>query len=546
MSLAKIAKALYKEKRQSVLGYIGLGSVAYLSPGVLFAFSAYLLSKSALKPGILTLGVAIGSVRLFAVARGASQYGERLVGHNLVLEYASKVRVGLFESLSTVVPHRLSAGVFADLMAALNGDVEEVQSLLLRLIGPFLSTLFAGIVAVVVAFSFSELFGLATLAVMVMMGGAVPVVFYLAHKKFSSQITSVRSMAYRSASSVSDTYSERRLIATQDPLVRRLKEETTLLGRLQVSQGFRQTAMASVEAFLETVALVATFTIGAVEVRDHNLGGVYVAVVPFLLLGTLEGLSSVAVEVARMVSAQTSIKRLNVMLSFEQRVFPKSAVTLTGCGRLDVSFCGVTFCYPQSRKTVVEGLSFHLGKGEHMLITGESGSGKSTIASLILGAWLPTSGEIYLNGVSTRLLSEDSIAEKIGYLGPDPYVFNATIEANLKIAAPSATSEELNDVLFKVGLKDWLESQPDGIRSKISMGSKSVSSGERQRIAISRVLLRNSRTLIVDEPTANLDAENERVVADLINELFVDATVIAITHSELFSYIFRSDVTLEL
>ena len=69
MSLAKIAKALYKEKRQSVLGYIGLGSVAYLSPGVLFAFSAYLLSKSALKPGILTLGVAIGSVRLFAVAR---------------------------------------------------------------------------------------------------------------------------------------------------------------------------------------------------------------------------------------------------------------------------------------------------------------------------------------------------------------------------------------------------------------------------------------------------------------------------------------------
>ena len=546
MSLTKIGSDLYKEKRWPVLGYVGSGAMAYLSPGVLFAFSAYLLSKSALKPGILTLGVAIGSVRFFAVARGASQYGERLIGHGLVLEYVARVRVALFESLSKVVPHRLTPGVFGDLMAALNGDMEEVQSLLLRLIGPMLSTAVASLVAIVIAFAFSVPFGVVTSITVLVMGVLAPWLFYGNFKRRIKQSSESRSNVYRSASSVTGTFSERRLLGDQDVLVEDLLEKTARSSRFQVLLGTGQIAMACLEALVEVAALVVTTYLGVTQIEHHSLGKVYVAVVPFLLLGTLEGLSLVAVEISRTVSTAPSIRRLNEMLSFEPRELPSCPSTLSDQGPLDIALDGVYFSYPQSERPVLEDLSLHLNGGEHLLVSGVSGGGKSTLASLILGGRLPTLGEIRLGGVSTRHLSEEVIAEKVGYLGPEPYVFDATIEANLLIAAPLATSQELEESLSKVGLSDWLHAQPDGLRSKVSMRSENVSSGERQRIALSRVLLHQSRTLVLDEPTANLDDENEKMVVELINELFADATVIAITHSELFAYMYRYDKHLEL
>ena len=546
MSLSKIGGALYKEKRWSVLGYFGSGAMAYLSPGVLFAFSAYLLSKSALKPGILTLGVAIGSVRFFAVARGASQYGERLIGHGLVLEYVSRVRVALFESLSKVVPHRLTPGLFGDLMAALNGDLEEVQSLLLRLVGPILSALVAALVAVVIAFTFSVMFGVVTLVVLAVMGVLAPWLFYGTYRRHMDKITGIRSQVYRSASSVAETFSERRLLRDRDVLVENLLEGTSRLGSAQILIGSGQIAMASVEALVEVVALVATTYLGVVQIESHHLGTVYVAVVPFLLLGTLEGLSSVAVEISHWLSASPSIQRLDQMLSFQSRELTSCQLELSGQGPLDLEIDDVYFSYPQSERPVLEHLSLCLNGGEHLLVSGRSGSGKSTLASLILGGRLPTLGEVRLGGLSTRGLSEETISERVGYLGPEPYIFNATIRANLLIAAPTATPWELEEVLSKVGLTDWLRAQSGGLDERISMSSENISSGERQRIAISRILLRKSRTLVFDEPSSNLDDENEKLVVELINELFADASVVAITHSELFAYKYRYDKRLEL
>jgi len=546
MSLTKLGSELFREKRWSVLGYLSSGALAYLSPGILFAFSAYLLAKSALKPGILTLGVAIGSVRFFAVARGASLYGERLVGHSLVLEYAARVRVELFRALANVVPHRLFPGVFAELTASLNGDVEETQAFLLRVLEPLVASGVSLVVAIAVATSFSVSFGVVTALGAVVMAVSIPLLGYVIATRSSTSNQSVRASAYRSASSVSDTFSERRLLGSDDFLLDRLRADTRRFAQTQVSIGMFSGVVALIEAVALVLTVSATLYLGVKEVASHRLGSVYVAVVPFLLLGVFEGLLTVAVELSKVATFKVSKDRLNSMLSFKKRSLDRNPSELPGHGPVEITLTDVTFSYPSSEKPVLKGVSFIVPRGEHLLVTGPSGSGKSTLASLIMGGWLPNRGEITIDGVPTSELSEEEIARHISYLGPEPYVFEASIEANLRIASPKATDAELMEVIDQVGLLSWYLSRGGSLGSKISMRQNSLSSGEMQRLSIARVLLRGAKTVLLDEPTANLDGENEKIIVGLINDLFLGATMVAISHSEIFRSMFLCDRYVEL
>ncbi|MER7006523.1 ATP-binding cassette domain-containing protein [Dactylosporangium sp. NPDC000555] len=181
-------------------------------------------------------------------------------------------------------------------------------------------------------------------------------------------------------------------------------------------------------------------------------------------------------------------------------------------------------------RPVLHDLSFTLRPGRRVALVGPSGAGKSTVAALLL-RWLdPTAGRITLGGVDLRDLRGDDVRRVIGYLGDDAYLFDTTIEANLRVARPEATDAELDEALAAARLDGWVQSLPDGLGTLVGEHGAAVSGGQRRRLALARVLLAGFPVLILDEPTEHLDEQTADELLDDLLDAAQGRTVLLITH----------------
>ena len=196
-----------------------------------------------------------------------------------------------------------------------------------------------------------------------------------------------------------------------------------------------------------------------------------------------------------------------------------------------LAFEHVTYSWETSRPAVVENLSFKVGRGEMLLLTGASGSGKSTIMDLILGFLAPQSGKVTINGVEMDTLIPAARTKLLGWIGQRPVIFAGTIEENIRFARPAASETELADAIRHAHLTELIASLPQGLKTPIGEGGFGVSGGQAQRIAIARAFLKDAPLLLLDEPTAHLDPAVERDVLESLKHLAAGRTVVLATHS---------------
>lgn len=189
----------------------------------------------------------------------------------------------------------------------------------------------------------------------------------------------------------------------------------------------------------------------------------------------------------------------------------------------------LTFSY-DGKRDVLDDVSFEIGKGESVALIGSSGSGKSTIGSLILRLFDTPAGKILINGRDISDFDIQALRDKIALVSQHTYIFNSTIRENLLIAKSDATDEEMLDALEIAGLRDFVTSLPLGLDSKTGEWGSLFSGGQKQRIAIARAVLKESSLYIFDEATSNLDAENEEKIWKNIKEISQNKTSIIITH----------------
>ncbi|WP_298338992.1 thiol reductant ABC exporter subunit CydC [Ferrimicrobium sp.] len=541
MTLGALARERLRTRRWEVWGYLGTGFMAYLSPAVLFGLSAYLISKAALKPGILTLGVVIGSVRFFALARGASQYGERMWGHSLTLDLAAKIRTLLFDRLAAVVPYRVRPGVFGEILASLNGDMTQLENLAARLVGPATGVGLASLVTLIIAGMVAPDFVVVLLPSLLLIGLVVPFGAYRLARSGAQSTSILRAQAYDTSLATAATFQSRYFLGSGDPLLDQLKRKTVQLLRPQRRQAGIQTWLGVANGVIEAVALSATLWIGADLMSAHRLGAVELAVIPFLILAIVEGLTAVGLEAATAGAGTPAVARLERTLALQGRDCSQCSQTTLPSGALAIDSEDVSFHYPDADREILHSFELHLEAGERLLVVGPTGSGKSTLAAMVLGAWIPTSGVMRIGGISTAELSEEAIAASVAYLSSEPYLFGASLAANLRLARATASDAALIDALRRVGLGPWFAELSDGLATIMGSENRTVSQGEKQRLALARLLVLNPKNLVLDEPTAGLDAENEQIVAEILNEHFVGATIMVITHSEAFMEAFRAD-----
>lgn len=195
-----------------------------------------------------------------------------------------------------------------------------------------------------------------------------------------------------------------------------------------------------------------------------------------------------------------------------------------------IKFSNVFFSYRERKVDVLKGISFTAEAGKITAIVGPNGVGKSTLVNLIVRFFDPTSGKITLGDINTAHIQHENIREKVSLLSQRTTLFHGTIRDNLLIAKPNATDNELLQACQKAGIAEFINSLPEKLDSSLKEHAKNISTGQKQRIGIARALLKNAPILILDEPTANLDSENEEKIQQAIQSISKDTTTILITH----------------
>src|SRR5262249_23526043 len=199
----------------------------------------------------------------------------------------------------------------------------------------------------------------------------------------------------------------------------------------------------------------------------------------------------------------------------------------SGAGR--VRFEGVSFEYAPGRP-VLEGIDLDLEAGRTVALIGHTGSGKTTLASLVPRFYDATGGRVTIDGVDVRDVTLRSLRRTIGVVAQDPFLFSDTVRANIAFGVVDATHEEVERAARMAQAHEFIAELPDGYDTVIGERGITLSGGQRQRLAIARAMIRDAPILILDEPTTGLDAESERLVMEALERLMRGRTTFVIAH----------------
>jgi ATP-binding cassette subfamily C protein LapB len=197
----------------------------------------------------------------------------------------------------------------------------------------------------------------------------------------------------------------------------------------------------------------------------------------------------------------------------------------------NVEFRQVEFNYADEKVAALKLVSFKIRSGEKVAIIGRVGSGKSTIARLILRLYEPTKGNIFLDDTDYRQINPDDLRQQIGYVPQDITLFYGSLKDNITIGAPFVTDKELITAAEVAGVQQFTKHHPDGFDRQVGEKGHALSGGQRQSVALARALLLHPHLLLLDEPTSAMDDSNERLIKqNLKNYLGPEDTLILITH----------------
>lgn len=226
---------------------------------------------------------------------------------------------------------------------------------------------------------------------------------------------------------------------------------------------------------------------------------------------------------------QAALVKLRELLAQQPSVreAPDSATLPPITGELIVD--DVTFGYDPDRPVLHE-IDIRIEPGQLVAFVGPTGAGKSTIAKLVTRFYDPTAGRILIDGFDIRQVSLHSLRHQVGVVPQEPFLFSGTVRENLAFGRPQATDEELMDAARRLGAEQILDRLPDGLDTVVQERGQSLSSGERQLLALIRAFIANPRILVLDEATSNMDGRSEAIIEQAMHELFAGRTALVIAH----------------
>jgi ATP-binding cassette subfamily C protein CydC len=498
----------------------------------LMATSGYLISKSALEPPILSLGVAIGLVQLFGVSRAVFRYLERLVSHDAAFRFLGRLRVSFYERLEPLVPGGLGSARSGDLLSRFVDDVEQVQFLFLRALAPPLVALVVCVGAVVAAAT------VLPLAALVLAAGLAGGGLVAAAATGSAARASGRLEAPLRAELTGEVVEA---LASTPELVAFGRAEWELeridaVDRHLAELGRRHGRIAGMGEALVLLAsgltLVAVLALATPAVGAGTLAGVWLGMLALLALSSFEAVRPLPVAAQQRSTVASAAGRLFELADRPPPVRePARPLALGDHGVLRLE--RARFRYDKRGPWVLDGASLELEPGRRLALVGRSGSGKTTIAGVLVRFLELDEGRATLNGRELGEYAQNDVRRLVALAGQDAHLFSTTIRENVRFARPGSSDEEIAEALRRAGVWDWVASLPAGLDTYVGEVGDQVSGGQRRRIALARAFLSGAPLLVLDEPTAHLDRATAEAILDDLLAGADDVGLLVITHDEL-------------
>ena len=521
--------ALAELPRGRVALALVLGSLAAAFGVALIATAGYLISRAAEQPPILALTTTIVVVRFLALARPLTRYLERLASHDLALRGLGRVRARFYARIEPLAPAELDAYRRGDLVSRMVADVDALQGIYLRGVGPPVVAL---VVATASAVATALLLPVAALALgigLALGGVAVPLLAgrlgrYVGHRQ-------ARARGDLTAELLELLRGAPELVAygCEDAAAARIRAADRELTRLS-RRDARVAGLADAASLL--VAGLTAVTVLGLAVSAHDTGTldrVLVATLALLALSSFDAVAPLPAAARELTATLASGRRLLELTDRSPRVADPSEPKAPPRAPAAVALEGVTARY-DDEGTVLNGFDLRLEPGERVALVGPSGAGKTTVTNLLLRFLDPDEGRVTIAGMDVRDLRQEDVRRTFALAGQDAHVFASSIRENLRLARPAATDDELVDALRRARLDAWVGQLPDGLDTLVGEEGALLSGGQRQRLVVARALLAGAPVLLLDEPTAHLDGPTAE---ELIRDVLAAAdgsSVLLITH----------------
>ena len=416
------------------------------------------------------------------------------------------------------------------MIARLSDDVEEIEELMLSELTSGLAYTFQLVFFVGALFYLEWRLALVSLFV-------VPL-FWLAARYFSRKIKYAAREERRRSGSISavaeESLSNAALVQAynrQEDEIARFHRENEGSFTAQMAETRLDSLFSPLVNLIELAGVVVVIAVGAYELSQGRLtiGGLLVFLVYLSLLYTpIRGFSSLLNE---FYEATAGADRVIEFLDQKPSVTEQEDAFTLNRSRGHVEFDSVRFGYPGNERAALSDVSFEVGPGEVLALVGASGSGKSTVVKLLLRFFDPHAGAVRLDGHDLRELNLRSLRENVAVLLQETLVFDGTVGQNIAYGKPDASEEEIVAAAKAADAHEFVEALPKGYDTVVGQKGRLLSNGQRQRVAIARAMVRNAPVLILDEPTAGLDAESGKRVMEPLRRLMEGRATIVISHN---------------
>lgn len=468
-------------------------------------------------------------IRLFAFTRIAARYAERLLAHDATFRILKTLRVRFYEALEPLAPACLLPYRSGDILSRLVSDIDALDNLYVRIVSPAVSALV--IIAGLVGFLglFDALLAAAAGGILTAAAAAVPWAASAAAmepgRRLAEESAELRAGIIEGLQGVTE-------LIVFGALPRHLEEcrgrHLRLLRLQQRVSRVRGLSSAGITALAgSAVGVVLLIGIGLVE--SGALAGEFLACLVLAVWTAFEAAAPLSHAFQQLGRTRQAAERIYAITSLAPAVrFPETAPDPPD--GFDVAFEKIRFAYPPGGVPALEGVDLLLAQGRRTALVGETGCGKSTLVHLLARHWDPDEGCIRIGGRDVREFTQAQLRRTMTVISQQAHIFNATLAANLRIAAPAAEEAALWHALEAVHLAGLVRSLPEGLDTWVGEGGRRLSGGEARRLALARAVLHDAPVWVLDEPTEGLDKITEAAVIQGLLEHAGKRTLLIITH----------------
>jgi thiol reductant ABC exporter CydC subunit len=507
-----------------------LGAGAIAADIGLLGTAAWLISKAAQHPSESQLAVAIVGVQFFGLSRGFFRYEERLVGHDAAFRLLSDLRVRFYERLERLAPAGVPAFRRGDLLARIVQDIDSLQDLVIRVIPPLGTALMVGTLTVALLWWMLPAAAVILAVTLLLAGVLVPWLTGLLARLGESRFARARGDLAATVVDLTEGAPELVAFGAMDAQLAAVRGQDAELTAIAAAAAGTAGIGSSLTTLLAGLACWGCLLVGIPAVTAGRLSGTDLAVVTLIPLAAFELVVGLPVATQALQRVRQAAARVFEVTEAPVPVNdPESPASLPDAP-YDLEARSVWAGYPDAATPVLRGVDLSLPSGRRVAVVGPSGAGKSTLAAVLLRFLPLAAGSVLLGDVPLDRLVGDDLRLVVGMVGQDAYLFDATIAENLRVGRRQSTDDELGDVLDRVGLAGWLADLPKGLDTEVGRHGSRLSCGQRQRVAVARVLLAEFPVLVLDEPAEHLDpAAADALTADVL-DVTDDRSSILITH----------------